>query len=67
MWFRINYKELGKEHRENENVLWIKKKIIKKMKQLGTIDYLVNVPLNKSKLPKAENKELQSNAVTRTR
>ena len=33
MWFRINYKELGKEHRENENVLWIKKKIIKKMKK----------------------------------
>ena len=64
MWFRINYKELGKEHRENENVLWIKKKIIKKMKQLGAIDYIVNVPLNKSKLPKVENKELQSNVVS---
>ena len=64
MWFRINYKELGKEYRENETVLWIKKKIIKKMKQLGSIDYLVNVPLNKSKLPKAESRDLQSNIVS---
>lgn len=50
MWFRINYKELSKDQRENDNILWIKKKILKKMKQLGTIDHIVNIPLNKDKL-----------------
>ena len=57
MWFRINYKELSKDQRENENILWIKKKILKKMKQLGVIDHLVNIPLNKCKL--LENNEEQ--------
>lgn len=58
MWFRINYKELSKEQREDDTIIWIKKKILKKMKQLGVIDYLVNIPLNKDKLPE-NNKEQQ--------
>ena len=57
MWFRINYKELSKDQRENDNILWIKKKILKKMKQLGAIYHLVNIPLNKCKL--LENNEEQ--------
>ncbi len=51
MWFRIGYRELSAEQRENDNVQWIKKKILKKMNQLGPIDHLVNVPINKRKLP----------------
>ena len=50
MWFRLSYKELNKEQRESEDIQWIKKKVLKKMKQLGNIDYLVNVPINKMKL-----------------
>ncbi len=47
MWFRVNYKEMTKEQKEEENAIWIKKKILKRMQQLGDISHLVNVPLNK--------------------
>ena len=47
MWFRVNYKEMTKEQKEEENAIWIKKKILKRMQQLGDISRLVNVPLNK--------------------
>ena len=47
MWFRENYKELSEEQRMNEDVAWIKKKVVKRMRQLGDIGYLVNIPLNK--------------------
>lgn len=51
MWFRIGYKELNAKQRENVDIQWIRKKILKKMNQLGPIDHLVNVPINKLKLP----------------
>lgn len=47
MWFRVNYKEMSKEQKEEENAIWIMKKILKRMQQLGDISHLVNVPLNK--------------------
>ena len=50
MWFRMNYKDLPKEQKNAEDVQWIKKKIQKKMQQLGSIDYIVNTPLNKEQL-----------------
>ena len=50
MWFRMNYKDLPKEQKNAEDVQWIKKKIQKKMQQLGSIAYIVNTPLNKEQL-----------------
>lgn len=47
MWFRINYKELSKEQKGLDDIVWIKKKIQKQMQQLGAIAHLVNIPLNK--------------------
>lgn len=47
MWFRMNYKELSKEQKNVGNIQWIKKKMQKKMQQLGSIAYLVNIPLNR--------------------
>lgn len=38
---------MTKEQKEEENAIWIKKKILKRMQQLGDISHLVNVPLNK--------------------
>lgn len=47
MWFRENYKELGEDQKKDDNVLWIRKKVVKRMRQLGDIGYLVNIPINK--------------------
>lgn len=47
MWFRINYKELLKEQKGIEDVVFIKKKIDKQLRKLGAIAHLVNVPLEK--------------------
>lgn len=47
MWFRVNYKEMTKEQQGNIDIIWIKKKIQRKMQQLGAIAHLVNVPLNR--------------------
>ena len=38
MWFRMNYKDLSKEQKNIEDVQWVKKKIQKKMQQLGSIE-----------------------------
>ena len=50
MWFRMNYKDLPKEQKNAEDVQWIKKKIQKKIQQLGSIANIVNTPLNKEQL-----------------
>lgn len=46
MWFRVNYKEMNKEQKEEANIVWVKKKILKRMQLLGKISHLVNIPLN---------------------
>ena len=47
MWFRVNYKELSKEQKNDDDIHWIKNKLRKKMQQLGSIAHIVNLPLNK--------------------
>jgi hypothetical protein len=45
MCFRLNYKEMTEEQRQNEDVIWIRKKIRKRMSDLGDIAPIVNKPI----------------------
>lgn len=45
MCFRLNYKEMTEEQRQNEDVTWIRKKIRKRMGDLGRIAPIVNKPI----------------------
>ena len=55
MCFRMSYKELTEEQRNEEDVMWIRRKIRKRMSALGDITSIVNKPISEAELPPLNN------------